>query len=254
MKCDSISYFSIFKGLLSIGDKVYPVTDRQKKFLESFVFKQEIKGIHGHYLSAEKLNKKLIREGLETINSTSRQVVGVFDMVPKLLGENFPVVYNKFKSTIVKSFSFFTIKGSSLPYMEIFLEDNLTLCIMEVKKIFKKDIVAMILSIENQKKKEIDNIDYVVIPEIDFKNIEKINWVKGIKSGENIIQNVICYNRLKIVSENESIVPKGINYKVKYSFVFYLKKRCIELPLIMGYIDKSTFIKEQNYSIYKIFK
>jgi hypothetical protein len=100
--------------------------------------------------------------------------------------------------------------------------------------------------LELLRKSEVENLDYIVLPEINFMHLAKCDWVKGITSGTKELKNIICYSRLSITAKKDEVHYKShFHYTVKNPFMFYIKKKGIKTPILMGYITKDSWVERR---------
>lgn len=236
----AISTLAIIKAL-NVFKPVRFSNNNQRMFSNN---DHDIKGVHGHYISPVKLNKALLHRNMEQLPIVKPQFLAVCSL-SFLKGTH--TTYSMYNAMKIKNFALYTLEDSSVPFIEIRLDKNTVMCIHERKRPKKDSIMEAVKMLELLKKTEVENIDYVVLPEIDFKAIEKCDWVRGILTGTKELNHILCYNRLSILSKKELVHYKShFHYTIKNPFMFYIKHEDIEDPLLMGYINHDSWVRKEK--------
>ncbi len=235
----AISLLAITKAL-NVFKHVRFSNDLQKKLFSEY---EHVNGVHGHYISPSKLNSALRRRGMPELPIVKPQFLAACSM-SFLKGSK--TSFSCYSAMKIKNFALYTLEDSSVPFIEIRLDRDTILCIYERKRPKKSNIIEAVKMMELLRKTEVENLDYVVIPEIDFKMIEKCDWVRGITSGFKELNHVICYSRLSLSSRENTIHYKSnFHYTVKSPFMFYVKKKGIKTPILMGYMNRGSWIERR---------
>lgn len=235
----AISLLAITKAL-NIFKPVRFSDSNQKKLFSEY---DHVNGVHGHYISPSKLNTALKKRAMPELPIVKPQFLAACSMSFLKGSRTYFSCYNAMK---IRNFALYTIEDSSVPFIEIRLDKDTILCIYERKRPKKSNIVEAVKMMELLRKTEVEALDYIVLPEINFKVIEKCDWVRGITSGFKELNHVLCYSRLSILSKEDTIHYKShFHYTVKNPFMFYVKKKEIKTPILMGYITKYSWVERR---------
>jgi len=241
------SLFAIRKALSAYKKTVKFLNMKQ----EVLFFKKDIdlKEIKGYYLSTQKLNKELKKRNLKEIQALQNQLLGTC-VFSSLKGSK--TYFSKYKAMKIKNFAFYTMDDCNVPFIEIPLDQDTKMFILERKRPKKSSVFEVVKMLELLPKKEVENLDYIILPEIRFKHIEKIEWVNGVMCGLKEINHVYCYSSLTLKARDDiASFRSNYHYTVKTPFFFYIKKRHIKDPILIGYMNQDSWAVNEKGSKFK---